>query len=258
MNNVFSLSRFCRLFVKHTAEHYKSYLMSLAVLIGVMLLGGSFVTYLIPYGFMDVGLQSILFVAIMLLAGTIFTSTIFTDLGDNKKAVAYLTLPASHFEKYLVAWLYTFVIFIIVFTGSFYLILSILINAKHFAGQKPKMFNVFENNGEMDVFLLFLLFQSISFYGAVLFKKLHFIKTAFSFFICMGVFIIINKITLDVLLGQSVVPTMPFSNVRFIQAKSEVLINIGLRQDNYGFYLISALAIIFWVAAYYRLKEKQV
>src|SRR5665213_2760957 len=110
MNNTFNLTRFGRLFVKHTVEHYKSYLMSLAVLMGVMLLGDGFITYLIPGDFMDAGMQSALFMSVLLLAGTIFASTIFADLGDNKKAMASLTLPASHFEKYLVAWLYSVII----------------------------------------------------------------------------------------------------------------------------------------------------
>src|ERR1700735_3627414 len=107
MNNIFNVNRFCRVFIKHTVEHFKSYLMSLTVLIGVMLLGGSFITYMIFDSFMPIAMQSVLFVSILLLAGTIFTSTIFADMGDNKKAIASLTLPASHFEKYLVAWLYS-------------------------------------------------------------------------------------------------------------------------------------------------------
>src|ERR1022692_150129 len=104
MNNTFNIRRFRRLFVKHTVEHYKSYLMSLTVLMGVMILGGSFLIYMIEAP-IDKGFQSAIFAMILLLAGTIFTSTIFADLGDTKKAVASLTLPASHFEKYLVAWL---------------------------------------------------------------------------------------------------------------------------------------------------------
>ena len=45
MNNFFSLNRFCRLFVKHTAEHYRIYLMSVAVLAGVIILGGAFLFF---------------------------------------------------------------------------------------------------------------------------------------------------------------------------------------------------------------------
>src|SRR3569833_2134956 len=38
MNNFFSLRRFGLLFIKHSAEHYRTYLMAIAVLTGVALL----------------------------------------------------------------------------------------------------------------------------------------------------------------------------------------------------------------------------
>jgi hypothetical protein len=259
MNNTFNIKRFTRLFIKHSAEHYKSYLMALTVLIGVMLLGGSFITYLIiPGGFMGTEIQSVLFINVLLLAGTIFTSTIFADMGDNKKAVASLILPASHFEKYLVAWLYSVVIFIVVFTGSFYLILLLLANLKHFPGQTPQLFNVFDDQKGGPVFLLFALFQSIAFYGAICFKKLHFIKTAFAFFIAIAISILCNKIILGLLLGRSVLPTMPFGMLRFMENNREKAINLGRHQGDYATCLIAVLVVIFWVAAYFRLKEKQV
>jgi hypothetical protein len=260
MNNIFNLGRFSKLFIKHTVEHYKSYLMSLTVLVGVMLLGGSFITYLIPGGFMDIGMQSALFMSIFLLAGTIFTSTIFADLGDNKKAMGFLTLPASHFEKFLVAWLYSVVIFVVVFTGSFYLILMFLVYLKPIPEQTPQLFNVFDNVNKagFTMFLVFALLQSIAFYGAIFFKKLHFIKTAFAFFIGLAILILCNKIILGLLLGRSVLPTMPFGMLRFMENSREKAINLGRNQGDYAMCLIAVLVIVFWLAAYYRLKEKQV
>ena len=111
MNSIFSMDRFIRLFYKHTKEHYRNYLMSLAVLVSVMILGGSFLVYMAEIQ-LDRNIQTFLFFTIMLLAGTVFTSSVFTDLGEKKKAIAWLILPASHFEKWLVAWLYSFLLFI--------------------------------------------------------------------------------------------------------------------------------------------------
>ncbi len=124
MKKTFSLNRFGRLFKKHTKEHYRNYLMSIAVLVGVMILGGSFLVYMADVQ-LDKNIQTFLFFTIMLLAGTIFTSSVFADLGEKKKAIAWLTLPASHFEKYLVAWIYSFLLFIIVYTLIFYLAISL-------------------------------------------------------------------------------------------------------------------------------------
>lgn len=257
MNNLFNLKRFGRLFVKHTAEHYKSYLMSLTVLIGVMVLGGTFMIYMIP-GSMDTGAQSVLFGILLLLAGSIFTSTIFADYGEKKKSITALTLPASHFEKYLLAWLYSFVFFLIIYIGSFYLILFFLLQLKSLPGHPIEIFDVFNNQIGYLMIILFALLHSIVFYGAILYDKLHFIKTAFVFFICFAILILINKIFLSLLLQQDVNPSMPFGNIRLIENSKEIIIKLRRPDHDPVLWVMMVLTLLFWVAAYFRLKEKRV
>jgi hypothetical protein len=231
--------------------------MSLVVLIGVMLLGGTFFIYMIPDS-MDVGLQSVLFVIVLLLAGTIFTSTIFSDLGEKKKSIATLTLPVSHFEKYLVAWLYSFVIFLLTFTGTFYLILIFLLHLNPVPGRPIGVFNIFSNPVGYLMITLFALLQSIAFYGAIFFEKLHFIKTGLIFFISFAALIFINKIFLSLLLQKDVSPTMPFGNIRLLEKGKDVIVKIPEWQADPLLWFMLVLAFLFWIAAYYRLKEKQV
>jgi hypothetical protein len=257
MNNIFNIDRFARLFKKHTIEHYKSYLMSLLVLVGVMLLGGVFMVYMMDAP-MDLGMQTALFTSIILLAGTIFTSTVFADLGDKKKAMAWLTLPASHFEKYLVVWLYSFVIFIVMYTASFYGVLLFLTSIKHFPGRHTEIFDLFYRGGGFQVFLLYAFLHAIAFYGAVCFEKLHFIKTAFVFFIGIALLIIINHLIQRAMLGKEVLMNVPFGGARFMENKKEQAINITVVHQRDMLILITVLACTFWAAAYYRLKEKQV
>ncbi|HEY9196974.1 MAG TPA: hypothetical protein VIM77_11935, partial [Mucilaginibacter sp.] len=140
MSNFFSLARFSRLFVQHSQEYYSRYLMSAVVLVGVMVMGGSFLIYMINAP-LDPVFQMVLYAWLLVLGGTIFTSTVFSDYGSSKKAIARLLLPASHFEKYLVAWLYSFFILFVVVTLSFYAVLFFLINVKHFPQQRPELFN---------------------------------------------------------------------------------------------------------------------
>src|SRR5579863_8241188 len=113
MNEVFSFGRFRRLFVKHTVEHYRTYLMSIAVLAGVLLLGGAFVFYMIAEP-PDPAFQTAMFVILMLLAGALFSSTVFSDYGDKNKATPALTLPATALEKFLIGWVYSYPIFLVV------------------------------------------------------------------------------------------------------------------------------------------------
>jgi hypothetical protein len=257
MKKTFSIIRFGRLFKKHTKEHYRNYLMSTAVLVGVMILGGSFLVYMVDIR-LDKNIQTFLFFTIMLLAGTIFTSTIFADLGERKKAITWLTLPASHFEKYLVAWIYSFLLFIIVYTLIFYVAVFIEIQFQRVHGLPQGILNVFETQVLL-MYLVYAFLHAIAFFGAVYFEKLHFIKTAFIFFIIMGVLIVMNKGILSALLGRTVDASPPFGNLHFANSGQTVDIQLGKQHNNpYLIYLIIVLTFIFWAASYFRLKEKQV
>jgi hypothetical protein len=256
MNKVFDPGRFSKLFIKHTAEHYKSYLMSLTVLIGVMVLGASFIVYILNAP-IDVGFQSGLFMSIMLLSGTIFASNIFSDYGDRKKATAALMLPASHFEKYLVAWLYSFVIFLVLFTVSFYLVDWFAINIKHYPGQEAVMINVF-TMPVAQFFVLYAFLHAVALWGAIYYEKLHFIKTGFLFFILLAILTGINKFIMGALLNTTVLASPPFSGARILEHTREISFNVTGNEGGFMLILLTVLALFFWASAYFRLKEKQV
>ncbi len=256
MNDIFNLERFGRLFIKHTVEHYKSYLMSLIVLMGFMVLGGSFVVYMIQIP-VNKSFQAAIFIPILLFAGTFFTSTVFAGIGDKKSAVSALTLPASHLEKYLVAWLYSFVIFLVVFVTVFWAAVMLAVNIQHLPGNQPDFFDVFDRH-ILEVYILYAFLHAVALFGAIFFEKLHFIKTGFVFFILFATIIFVNKIALNILLGRNIGVPVPFGNVRFIENGRIMDINFNNMPDPYIVYLISVLALMLWVASYYRLKEKQV
>jgi hypothetical protein len=256
MNKTFNINRFWRLFIKHTAEHYRTYLMSIAVLAGVMLLGGGFIIYMVPRP-MDAGFQSIVFVFLMLISGTIFTSTVFSDAGDKRKAIPMLTLPASQFEKFLVGWIYSYPVFIVVYTSIFYVVLLGLINMKHWPHYHTEVLNVFQGRIYIIV-AVFSMLHAITLFGAILFEKLHFIKTAFCFFISYAVLILANTLFLKALIGRDIMAAIPFGLLNFAERDKYYSVDIDYRFTNWVLLLIMGLALLFWVAAYFRLKEKQV
>jgi hypothetical protein len=262
MSDFFSLTRFSRLFIKHSKEYYTKYLMSAVVLIGVMVMGGSFLIYMINTS-LDPVFQMLVYAWLLMLGGTIFTSTIFAEYGSKNKVISWLSLPASHFEKYLVAWLYSFLILFLVVTGSFYLVMLFLINAKHFPQQQPELFNLLQKPGALRypllliVLALYSFFHSIAFYGAICFKKLHFIKTAFLFFIAVAVLMLGNKLLYDVLLGKDTIAAMPLTNTAFNENGRITVIGLNANKEMYAMILYLIIAALFWVAAYFRLKEKQ-
>lgn len=258
MHNQFSFSRFGRVLAKHTAEYLKWYLMATAVLIGSMALIFGFLSYVQSYPINEEE-QSLLFIFGLLGAGSVFTSTVFAHLGDKKKAMAALTLPASHFEKYLVAWLYSFVVFILLFTASFYLVVGLVLAIDNPGTEPAKYLNIF--SPENDVYFAFVAFaflHGLTLWGSVYFQNLHFIKTAFVFFVVLVLLILFNLHGLELLLNRDLSMAIPFENVNFHDKDQYYYLETPDNQRYLLKLLPAVLSVIFWVAAYFGLKEKQV
>jgi hypothetical protein len=258
MNNTFNLQRFLQLFKKHTVEHSRSYLLSIAVMFGASLLLLEFEAF-ISHGVLKHTIQSGIFIAILLVVGSIYTSLSFSSLGNRQQAISTLTLPASHFEKYLLQWIFTFVIFQIVCVGVFYVADIIIVGLNpngidyRFTVQNS-VFSIFDTTNDAYIaFVFYFLFHGLTFWGAVFFNKLHFVKTAFVFFVSAIVIIISSQTLQTFLIGSHIVRgIMPFGGISLknIDAPAGIIL-IGMGE-------LCAVVILFWVSAFYRLKEKQV
>ncbi|MBS1915732.1 MAG: hypothetical protein JST87_05605 [Bacteroidetes bacterium] len=256
MNELFNGRRFMKLFIKHTADHYKNYIMSLLVLAGVMIVGGSFFAYMFPWS-IDLGFQQAMFGALLLLAGTIFTSTIFSDLGEKRKSIPMLTLPATPLEKFLVGWVYSYLLFIILFTAIFYIVLSVLLNVQSWHHYNMEILPLFQEKNFI-VLLIFSLLHAFTIYGAILFEKWHFIKTGFIFFIFFIVIVFLNSILLKGLLGAEIFPAIPFTRVGVGVRGASYQVIVDANKSAWVIIIIVMITFLFWAAAYFRLKEKQV
>jgi len=259
MKNQFSLKRFGMLFQKHTSENYKSYLLSAGVLTGIMFLIMSFATYTVLGRPMNPDQQMLMFVLFLFAAGTIFTSTIFASLGDKRKAIALLTLPATHLEKYLVSWFYSFVVFLIVYTGIFYLVNTSVLHLFKQAEEEIRLYNIFADQERFFEFFFAITFlHSLAFLGSVWFEKVQFIKTAFSFLLFILILQLLNYQILEWLLGQDLEFATLFGNVAFRQNNEMTFIKISEKQEYLRDLMLLVLGFILWASTYFRLKEKQV
>jgi hypothetical protein len=265
MNNTFNSQRFARLFKKHTIEHFHSYLLSIAVIFGASLLLLEFFAF-IRHGVLQDTMQSGIFVTILLLVGSIYTSLSFSSLGNRQQAIGSLTLPASHFEKYLLQWIYTFVMFQLVCVSVFYVADIIIIGLNPYGTEgkltiKNSVFSIFDiANGAYGGFVFYFLFHSLSFWGALIFNKLHFIKTAFVFFVTAIIIIISSQTLQTFLIGSHVVRgVMPFGGISLNDPQhgtKDIDTPDGIMLIGIG--VLCAVVLLFWISAYYRLKEKQV
>ncbi|RKR83638.1 hypothetical protein BDD43_3849 [Mucilaginibacter gracilis] len=258
MNNIFSLKRFAILFKKHTIEHYKGYLMSLGVLFGLLAIsfGSSVFKSKMP---VSIGNQMINYIVCLLLSGTIFTSNVFNNLGDKRKTIATLTLPASIFEKYMVGWVYSYLIFQILFTALFYALLFIISIMGNWPAGSVHYLDLFSADQKVYfVFPGYIILHAITLYGAIYFKKMHFIKTASSLFIIGLILWVLNDQVLEAVMGVKISGNPPFGGLSFNQNNQFYNLEMGDMYFKWTIILFMVLSAILWAASYFRLKEKQV
>lgn len=259
MNNIFSFSRFSQLFIKHTQEYYKIYLLSIGVIVTLLAAMLGFISY-VTDGNLGVKSQFAIFFWFFIGAGSIFTSMIFSELGNSRKSIAMLMLPASHFEKYLVAWIYSFVIYQLIFVLSFYAV-DLLVLSLQNSGKDEKMallnLQGTETNYGMAL-VFFSILHGLTFLGAVFFEKLHFIKTACMVAVLCLVIIFINKYLAIAILGLELEKVVPFANAAFKEADNYYTLESQSSIKPVMVGMAYTIVLILWIGAYFKLKEKQV
>jgi hypothetical protein len=260
MNNTFDLNRFSLLFAKHTKEHAGMYLMSLGVLTAIIgsLLG--FITYNMD-GYLGPHIQAEIYTVFMIISGTIFTTMIFSDYGDKKKAIPLLTLPVSHFEKYLVGWLYSYLLFIILYTICFYCMDALVIGIANLnAVQKSSIVNVVtvEDSKFFGGLLGYTFVQAVCFAGAIFYQQWHFVKTGFTFFASAIAILLINQPIVLLIFGKKASFSPPFNSVQIREGSQHWSINADHTGEILSVVLLIVLVLLLWTSAYFKLKEKEV
>ncbi len=250
MNQFFSLPRFGRLLRKHTTENLARYALGAAVLLGGMLVVMGFLAYM-SGGIGHAG-QAVLFILFLMGAGSFFTSTVLGQFGSGSRAALALTLPASQFEKYLVAWLFSLPVFLVVFTADFYLADWLVLS---FSRGEHSLLNVFgDAEAVITVGTVFLVLHGVALYGSIFFRQHQFIKTAFVFFLATTVLITINYQVMKGVIGPEFRMAMPLGAVNLLNGPS---VNLTTEQARPILLPLLALLPLLWLAAYARLTEKQ-
>jgi len=257
MNNTFNMQRFLWLFSKHTKENYKTYLMSLGVVAGILFISLGYVAYFEGLGN---GIQEAFFAVFLVFSGSVFASLAFSNLGHKNNAISILTLPVSTFERFLVSWIYSFVIFQIAFVACFYAVDIAIINiSNHNSTTKTEVFDIISADSRMYiVFLCFWLLHGVSFLGSVFFQKLHFIKTALVFFLVLTILVFANQALARLIMDHHVSVRMPLSNLFIKEGTSMYYIDTHASMPLILTIMLSVGALCLWAAAYFKLKEKQV
>ena len=250
------MTRFGRLLRKHTAEHLRSYLMGAAVLAGgiAVVLGG--LTYIGGRPLSPV-VQLTMFYFGLLAAGTMFTAGVFAALGDPRRAAPALLLPTSHLEKYLVVWLYSLPVFLLVYVPVFLAVDALTLQLAP-AGSSRVMFDFAAAPRELGRALLsYALLHAATLGCALYFERLHIVKTAFVLLGGVGALALLNFQVLKRVLTPDIAPALPFDDVGVGVGKQYFNLVLPGGQGELLALLALALAGLLWLGAYARLTEKQ-
>ena len=209
--------------------------------------------------------------------GTVLASFMFACFSTNAQGSSYLTLPASHLEKWLCAVLIagvlypiTFLIFFRIMDASF---VSWFHNHLDPTNQNyKKLYDTvsvfpFSSDSARNVIVYFLNYAGAMLLGSLYFNKISFIKVALAI---GGVFLSIYFINLMIakLVIHDVQNAFPFDSVDIIVVKSSVGLQ-GISTESRSLELPSKDSIIFdlltryflpaalWIIAYVRLREKE-
>ena len=258
MSQLFNFERFGRLFSKHTTEQAGGYLLATGVLLGGIGLVLGFLAYMTT-GPITPDMQAVIFVMGLLAAGSFFTSIVFAPFGDKKQAMAALMLPASHWEKYLVGWLYALPIFLAVYVGCFFLIDSLVLQLDGSVGPPVKMVQLFSNESRLYVSLVaYAVVNAVFLWGSIFFERQHFVRTAFGVLLAAVVVVALNFQAMQALMGQKLNMVMPFSGMGLQEGKVWYGINLPEAQHAWFGLVPLGVMLLAWAAAYQRVTEKQI
>jgi hypothetical protein len=248
----FSSERLLKVLIKDIKTHYKTFLW-IAGATAVVLL----ITYLAWGGDMnphsDDGFNEVFFPLVLMIGGFWFSAGIYRELNTAQERQLYLSLPASTLEKYTSKFLLSsigFIIAVIIFYSVFNLIGRGLVNVIY--GHTPPGFNPFGGHNLL-IFKLYLVLQSIFLLGGIAFDKFAFFKTNAAIMVtCIGV-LLVSGLFFYLIFGtlihrkeEGLMPSIPLQE--FANGPLETISK----------YLFYALAPLFWVIGYFRLKEKEV
>src|SRR5690349_10892530 len=122
MNPVFDFNRWSLYISKHWNENKKRYLLSLGAIAGLLVLWYCFLILVPKENPIGDNIQVVTYYVGLFLTGCLYASLLFADLSEGPKAIHFLLLPASVFEKLLSAILYGVILFFICYTVIYYVV----------------------------------------------------------------------------------------------------------------------------------------
>jgi hypothetical protein len=292
MNNTLNVKRLGLALGKDFLENGKRYLLLFLTMTGIMAIFLIWISLEAydrlehGYGNIDYFNRNLLTAASLIFAalGLLFASTFMTPMNSKTKRISYLTLPASHSEKYLSRWLITTVGYSALFFVALYIVDSLRVGicAVYYPQFDIKFLDFSElfrtghaipENGVIKpgicvfdsevifafALCIYLFLQSLFILGSTFWEKTTFVKTFTAISVIVFLYIMLCRWT--ILLSYEG-DFRGFTNVLdsfepVIRSENSFLTN---RDD--GLMLLSSVLSVFtlanWVLAFFRFRESEI
>ncbi len=263
MNSTFNVTRFGKLLKKTLLERpMHTYGFTGLVLVVVLILYAVLKTL---SGF-DMAQRLTFFLGIT--AGSFFlASFVFGYFSSNASGSSFLTLPASHFEKWLCAVLITGVLYPLIFLIFYRIIDSSFVAIYHnsldtaspFYKQRYERVYDFDLNGIIarNIYIMFFIYTGAMLLGSLYFNKAAVIKVAL---VLCAIFIFTFGLNWLMAIGLfgSIEDAAPFNHVAIRAGKDIGSIELPTQVGKIFMYaIIYAFPTILWVLSFTRLREKE-
>lgn len=252
-NELFSLPRFLVMFRKSLFEMAKGMGLAMGIYVVIYL-----VLYIVRIGIENnsgVGenFNQEFFSSFLSIGGSIYASLAFSEIHNPQKRMLYLLLPASHFEKFITAWLLTFVLLFITWTIVFTSFSYVAMLVSHILfGVSISSFNIFDQNLTENL-VSFYLIHTIFFTGSIFFKKFSYFKVIIALILISFTLIILVGITGKIISGIT-------TGMLDFNYQIGILPNSYFDSPFWNGILIFLLILVppvLWLSAYFRLTEQQ-
>ena len=274
MNEHFSLRRFGLLLRKYSKEHFRSYLLYTASLLGILLLIGTIVVLNQLHAMYQPFVTETVFISGLIFCSSIFSASFYSFFQNKAKAIRFINIPASVTEKIGVSFLFTqlvcFATYLLLFLLTDRLICggynrfhkipdhTPIEDLQYFVAHPLNLLD----NFNMGAILFALMLSSIMHFGSLCFEKNAFVKTA-PFFLVIGAIVFnYNFYSMKAMIpGENMPGGKLFNEGVRLGSTDNIKGFISLPENwYYAIYwlLPGSVYLLFWAASFYKLKEKQV
>ncbi len=263
MNNIFNAKRFWLLLKKTVLERPVQIFGFTGLLLALVLIMYTVAKTLGGFG----AAQNLTFIWGLSGGSFFLASFVFGYFSSNASGSSFLTLPASHFEKWLCGVLIAGVLYPLIFLLFYRVVDSSFVIMYHhsldpaspFYKQQYESVYVFPFTGIIawKVYQMFFFLTGAMFVGSLYFNKAAFIKVSIS--ICI---LVIGVVALNWLMSKlffgNINDAGPLSHVTIPLGKEEGTIQVPDRiSDAFNYSLWYIFPAMLWLLAYTRLREKE-